>query len=146
MKKSTILILLIVFLGSVIVVGVFGMQANLWEAPVYINEIIPTSVATISGKSLEIKRNEQDGYYYVRVAYEENLTVLISTRVEPVDSTNKSLKISVTNNNDPENPRAEVGERGEIIVRRTGVVKVQYRAQDKATAAVMEFWIYVTQQ
>ena len=146
MKKSTILILVIVFFGSVLVVGVFGMQATLWEAPVYVEEIVPTAVATRSGTSLEIKRNEEDGYYYVRVTYEEDLTILISTRVEPVDSTNKSLKISVTNNNDPENPRAEIGERGEIIVHRTGIVKVQYRAQDKATAAVMEFWIYVTQQ
>lgn len=146
MKKSTILILLIVFLGSVIVVGVFGMNANLWEAPVYVEKIVPTSVATISGKSLEIRRNEQDDYYYVRVAYEENLTILISTRVEPVGSTNKTLKISITNNTDSENIRAEIGEKGEIVVLRTGIVKVQYAAQDRGTAVVMEFWIYVTQQ
>ena len=142
MKKSTILILVIVFLGSVLVVGVFGMQATLWEAPVYVEEIVPTSVATRSGQSLEIKHNEQG--YFVVASYEEGLTILINTRVSPEDSTNKTLKVTVVNNNDPTNPRAEVGDRNEIIILRSGAIQVQYRAQDKATAAVMNFWIYVT--
>ena len=142
MKKSTILILFIVFLGSVLIVGVFGMQATFWEAPVYVEQIIPTSVATTSGKSLEIR--QRDDHYYVVVPYEENLKIFISTRVEPTDSTNKSLKITIVNNNDPSNPRAEVGEKNEIIIYRGGAVQVQYRAQDRATSAVMNFWIYVT--
>ncbi len=65
MKKSTILVLLIVFLGSVLVVGIFGLASVPYEKIVYVKEIRPTSVTTISAnaQSLEIKQNEQ-GYSY----------------------------------------------------------------------------------
>ena len=51
MKKSTILILLIIFLGSVLIVGIFGMQSVPYEQTVYIEEIVPSGIATSTGET-----------------------------------------------------------------------------------------------
>ncbi|MCH5152662.1 MAG: hypothetical protein J1F68_01705 [Clostridiales bacterium] len=141
MKKSTIILLLIVFLGSVIIVGVFGMQAIPIDSRVYVTDIIPTSVVTIDGQSLEIKKGESADYYYVMLPYEEGLTVIISTRIEPVDSTNKELTITIDNNKE-DNPLAKIGEKGEILILRRGTVRLHYSSKDSATFKGMDFRIY----
>lgn len=140
MKKSTILILLIIFLGSVLIVGVFGMQAIPFEQIIYIKEITPTSVSSTNGESLEIKRDDK-GHYYIITEYKDGLAILINTKVEPTDSTNKNLKTIIVNNKE-NNPLAEIGQRGEIKILRPGSVHLQYRTQDSATGPVMDFWIY----
>ena len=49
MKKATILILIAVYLGSIFVVGIFGMKNMPYEEIVPIKTIIPTSVTLSSG-------------------------------------------------------------------------------------------------
>lgn len=139
MKKSTILILLVVFLGSVIIVGVFGMQAVPFEQRIYVKEIIPTNVYISSGPELEIKENDQIGKHVI-TAYREGLTILIMTKVYPENSTNRLLKISILNN-PQDNPIAKIGERGEIIFLRRGSIKVRYGATDSGTGPKMDMWI-----
>ena len=140
MKKATILVLLIVFLGSVLVVGIFGLASVPYEKIVYVKEIRPTSVTTISAnaQSLEIKQNEQG--YYVMLPYEEGLQLLINYELTPADCTNKNVEISIVY--PKENQPAEISDRNTIVFKRKGSIHLQYRAKDSATAPVMDFWIY----
>jgi len=140
MKKSTILILLIVFLGSVLVVGIFGLRSVPYEKIVYVKEIRPTSVTTMSenAKSLEIQKNN-DGYY-VMLPYEDNLELLINYELTPADSTNKNVKISIVYPSD--NPPAVITDKNSILFNRKGVIHLQYSTQDSVSGPKMNFWIY----
>ncbi len=141
MKKSTILILLIVYLGSILIVGIFGMKAIPFEQLIYCETITPTSVTTTSGKELEIKQQVRDGdvIYYVVVPYEENLEVLINYTVTPSDSTNKDVKITIV---EPKDAPATVTERGSVVFTEKRSVHLVYKAEDSATGPQMDFWIY----
>jgi len=138
MKKSTILIILVVFLGSVLIVGIFGMKAVPFESIVYCKSIVPTSVVTTTGKVLEIGKND-NGYFLV-VHYEENLGLLINYNLDPADCTFKEVHTSIVY---PEkNPPAVITDKGEIVFNRQGTVRIQFRATDSPTAPTMDFWIY----
>lgn len=140
MKKSTVLILLIVFLGSVLVVGIFGMQSVPYEQIQYVKQIVPTSVTSMSGNAQSLQIQIDDNGYYVMLPYEEGLELLINYELKPADCTNKKIKIAVVY---PKNPPAELTERNTIIFNRKGAVHLQYVATDSAASApMMDFWIY----
>ena len=141
MKKSTILILLIVFVGSVLVVGIFGMQSVPYEQIVYVKEIIPTSVTTMTGNAQGLQiQIDDEGHYYVMLPYEEGLELLINYDLKPADCTNKKVEVSIVY---PEkNQPAELTARNTIHFNRKGSIQLQYRATDSATLKPMEFWIY----
>ncbi len=146
MKKSTILILLVVYLGSILIVGIFGMKAIPFEQLIYCEKITPTSVTTTSGRELEIKEmHDPDSgklmFYYVIVPKEEspNLEILINYTITPSDSTNKGVKITIV---EPKNPPATISERGSIAVTEKRSVHLVYKAEDSATGPQMDFWIY----
>ncbi len=146
MKKSTILILLVVYLGSILIVGIFGMKAIPFEQLIYCQKITPTSVTTTSGRELEIKemRDKDSGkheFYYVIIPREESqdLEILINYMVTPSDSTNKGVKITIV---EPKDPPATVTERGSIVITEKRSVHLVYKAEDSATGPQMDFWIY----
>ena len=64
MKKSTVLIVLITFVISVIIVGIFGMQMMSYNTRIYVEHITPTEVITSSNVSdveiVESKENAGD--------------------------------------------------------------------------------------
>ena len=140
MKKFTVLVLLIVFLGSVLVVGIFGLQSVPYEKIVYVKEIRPTFVTTISenAQKLEIKMNDKG--YYVMLPYEEGLEVLINYELTPADCTNKKVKVDIVY---PEkNLPAVITDKNSVKFERKGSVHLQYRAQDSLSCPVMDFWIH----
>ena len=85
MKKSTFLIILIVFVLSVVIVGLFGMKIRSYDVKVYITNIVPTEITlnddanTIyryypkgSDSANQIRELEgQSNSYYVRVPYHD---------------------------------------------------------------------------
>ena len=140
MKKSTILIIVAVFLISVFVVGIFGMQNVPYNEIIYVEKIVPTSVTLSNGaESPKIKR-DADGSYYVVIAYEQNVMVMINYDIVPGNATNRKLDVKITNINS--NSKGSVLENGAILLEDKGVVKVTYRAQDSASGAYMVFYIY----
>ena len=140
MKKSTILIIVAVFLISVFVVGIFGMQNVPYNEIVYVEKIVPTSVTLSNGaESPRIKR-DAGGSYYVVIAYEQNVMVMINYDIVPGNATNRKLDVKITNINS--NSKGSVLENGAILLEDKGVVKVTYRAQDSASGAYMVFYIY----
>lgn len=141
MKKSTILIIVAVFLISVFVVGIFGMQNVPYNEIVYVNQIVPTSVTLSNGaESPQIKTSKDNSYYYIVVPYVQNIIVMINYDVLPNDATNRKLDVEVTNIN--ANSKGSVLENGAIMLEDKGVVKATYRAQDSASGASMVFYIY----
>ena len=146
MKKSTILILVIVFLGSVLIVGIFGMQAVPYEQIVYIDEIVPSGIVTSTGETPEIKRNSRGEWYVVIQHFEEGMSIMLSYDLKPADCTNKSLKVVIAEPQDnfPCDPLPEDLSqwRGELVFHRKGTVRIRYSARDSATGAVMDLVIY----
>ena len=141
MKKSTILIIVAVFLISVFVVGIFGMQNVPYNEIIYVEKIVPTSVTLSNGaESPQIKTSKDNSYYYIVVPYVQNIVVIINYDVLPNDATNRKLDVEVTNIN--ANSKGSVLENGAILLEDKGVVKVTYRAQDSASGAYMVFYIY----
>ena len=155
MKKSTILILFIVFLGSVLVVGLFGMRSVPYEERVYIKEIYFTSITTTlkdpnyQGDLLSrVEVNELTGQQEIYLPYEEGLEIIIGFNITPADATNKHIDISIVypEDYDPDDPNriVELGEHNEIRFFGIGSVRIQYRSTDQATStAVVDIWINV---
>ena len=152
MKKSTVLILLIIFLGSVLIVGIFGMQSVPYESIVYVESIVPTSVITSDGQQVAIQKNTRGEYYAIidyKPSYKDGVEVFevsVGYNLEPADCTNKNVKVVILGDaeNLPCDPLPEDSSdwRGEIVFHRAQAIHVQYRAQDSATGAVMDLYIY----
>ena len=146
MKKSTILLLLIVFLGSVLIVGIFGMQSVPFEEIVYIKEIVPHEVVVYAGGSQSTMQAQADtdkgaGHYYIMIPLQDDLVVNVIPRINPTNSTNKNLKITIVPGEGDD--IATIGTLGEININGRGTVHLRYSAQDSATGAVMHMYIYV---
>lgn len=141
MKKSTILILLVIYLGSVLIVGIFGMKSIPFEERVYVDKITPTSVTSSTGETfkIETRTDLQDTYYVVVKGFTEGLTIIINYDLTPADCTDKNVKISIV---EPDDPPATLSDRGEIIFSEKGSLHVVYKAEDSATGPKMDFWIY----
>ena len=60
MKKTTILILIIIYLGSILVVGIFGMINSPYQEIKPIESIIPTSITLNSGESIAVRKKESE--------------------------------------------------------------------------------------
>lgn len=142
MKKSTILILLIVFLGSILVVGFFGMRSVPFEQIVYMEQIIPTGIITTDGEDLTNQMQiDERGHYYVMITYKEGLTILINWGTIPETPTYKDIDINIVY---PETDiPATINGMGAVEFHRPGAIRIQYKAKDNAaTKAIMDFWIY----
>ncbi|MDE7454433.1 MAG: hypothetical protein K2M64_01235 [Clostridia bacterium] len=140
MKKSTVLILLIVFVGSVLVVGIFGMQSVPYEQIVYVKQIVPTSVTTMIGSSQNVKIQINEEGYYIMLPYEEGLELLINYDLKPVDCTNKNIKVTIIY--PTTNPPAQLTERNTIVFTKKGSVCLRYQATDSVTGPHIDFWIH----
>lgn len=163
MKKSTIIVLLIVFLGSVLIVGIFGMQAVPYEKLVYINTIEVTDIITDDGQKVNIKYNQEGNYYFAFITYnpqrvqrtdengnstyEEVFEVTIVWDYLPKNATNKNIKVSIVEPAeppcDPLTENAAAGRGDPLVFRNPGNVHLRYAAVDSATGAKLDIWLYV---
>lgn len=163
MKKSTVIILLVVFLGSVLVVGIFGMQAVAWEDIIYLDKIEVTSIITSDGQDVTIKYNETRNFYYAFIDYvpykaqhadeEGNIVetdafdVTLVWDYSPKNATNTKVNVTILEPNvppcDPLTENAQHGRGDPIVFRKAGSVHLRYAAADSATGAKLDFWLYV---
>lgn len=148
MKKSTILIIVAVFLISVFVVGIFGLQSIPYEQIVYIEQIIPTTITFDSNEGTIEKKiyySEDDGgYYYVTIPnrnYRQGMSVMVNYDLRPTDATNKRLSVNVKNLN--ENSNGTLQENGSIKLEDRGNIEVIYKAQDQTGGATMRLIIRI---
>ena len=139
--------LLIVFLGSVLIVGIFGMQSIPYEQTVYIEEIVPSGIATSTGENPELQYDSARGNWYVVLEkFVPEMRVMLSWNLYPTDCTNKNVKVVILGDPDtlPCDPLPDDSSewRGEIVFHRAQAIHLQYRAQDSATGAVMDLYIF----
>ena len=139
MKKSTILIIMVVFLMSIFVVGVFGMKSVPYNEITYVEMIVPTQVTLSNGTVVEIQVNA-DGDYYVYVPYEEKLVVIIDYEIIPNDATTRTLDVQIEKPN--KNSDAEILDNGGILLNDKGIIIVRYSTTDSVKPKSMVFYIY----
>lgn len=139
MKKSTILIIAVVFAASIFMVGVFGIKNVPYQEIVYVEEIKLTQVMTAHNNE-EVKVNKDDMGYYIRVPYVKDLTIIVSYEINPYDATNRSVSVTVDKLNN--NSDAELSASGAIVLHDSGAIKVTYAATDAPGAPTIVLSIY----
>ena len=104
MKKATIIVIAAIYVASIVVVGVFGLQALIYNESNPITDIIlPTQ---IEGK--DVKLTSDGKGYTVVISYRDDLTIPIEFIPDPVDAT-ASIEVSITyQSGSEENPTAEL--------------------------------------
>ena len=104
MRKATIIIIAAIYVASIVIVGVFGLQALIYNESQPITDIILPS--TIEGK--EVKLSSDGRGYTVVITYSEGLTIPIEFVPEPADSPS-TIEVSITyQSGSEENPTAEL--------------------------------------
>ncbi len=141
MKKSTVLIVLITFVLSVVLVGIFGMQMMSYDTKIYIDKIVPREVITSANipgvrisESKEVARE-----YSVTLPYLEGLVVRIDFELTPADATQRTVELSVTSSNAENFARIEGMN---IAVLREGTIRLRYRATDGSETEITVY-LYV---
>lgn len=140
MKKSTILILIIVYLGSIFIVGVYGLKVRYGNETVYCESITPTKIelstgTTYEGENIKAVADADTPTYEVYISskdYVEGLTVIVSYTLNPNDCTYKEVNTNIISTTD--DPPATIVD-GKIVFSRMGPLTVKYTATDKGAGA-----------
>ena len=92
MKKSTILILVIVYIVSFFLIGLLGQAVRAYDPVVYPSSIVLSEVDNIAEVKRDIPDSDKPGeilydYYFIVHEYKDNMSVTIKATVKP-DNTN----------------------------------------------------------
>lgn len=92
MRKATIIIIAAIYVASIVIVGVFGLQALVYSENIPITDfILPEQ---IEGK--EVKKATDGNGYTVRLTYREDLTIPIEFVPVPADATlRNSVEVTI---------------------------------------------------
>ena len=99
MKKSTILVVALVYIVSFLIVGLFGMSIRALEKDVYVEKINITCLEQgINIEDLTDYNQEPDFdnpfLYKFRTDFNEGLTVQLKAEVLPIETTYKNIILS----------------------------------------------------
>lgn len=140
MKKSTILILIIVYLGSIFIVGVYGLSVRYGNETIYCDSITPTKIelstgAVYEGEKIVADEESTVPMYNISISskdYVEGLTVVVSYALNPTDCTNKDVTIVIVSTSD--DPPATIVD-DKIVFIRKAAVTVKFYATDRGAGA-----------
>ena len=93
MKKSTIFLLILVYIASFIIVGLFGIQTRAHNEIIYVDSI---TLKAVDEDNVQSKYNETKNLYTFVTYYEENLIVKLKAEVLPANATNAAVKVNVS--------------------------------------------------
>lgn len=135
MKKSTILVICIVFLASVLVVGFFGMQAASYYSKVYVESITPAAIYCTTGEQLNFMPSDTPHRYPVMItAFQKGMTVRVDCDVTPDNATFfNDIKIEITsqgNYTGSDDNTVATLDGHNIILHQLGFVEITYRILD----------------
>ena len=127
MKKATVIIIAAIYVASIIIVGVFGMRALMYNEMVFVEDIVLAD--QIGGK--EIQLSSDGSMYSVVLTYKEGLTVPVEFFPVPADATRRNeIEVSIIlNSGGEDNPCATI-ERGIVMFSRKGQVVVRIQSTD----------------
>lgn len=141
MKKSTVLIILVVFAVSVFVVGFLGIENVPYKEIIYVKQITPTHVYFgRQSEEAEIKYDEKNNYFYVNFPYEKGMMVKVDYEVTPNDATNRAVNVDVKNLNADSD--VELDSMGILIVNNSGPACITYRAADSTSGPSMTLYLF----
>ncbi len=135
MKKSSVIIVLITFVLSVVLVGVFGMKMISYNTRVYIQKITPTGVTlsrTVSGA--KIGSGERENEYVLVLPYFEELKIRIDYEIDPADATDGVVELTVP---DPADRETVETDGLNILAKKKGSARLRYRAKDGGGAEIV---------
>ncbi len=142
MKKSTVLILIVIYLGSIFIVGVYGLKARAGNEVVYCEKITPTKITFSSGDVLtgdDIQFDEASNMYIAKISrkkYTDGLTVTIEYAFTPADFTYNTKEyieiIDTTPVSEVPSP-ATIGSDGKIVFSRKDSFYVTFTVKDRGT-------------
>lgn len=141
MKKSSVIIVLITFVLSVVLVGVFGMKMISYNTRLYISTITPTEVTTstnISGVKIG-KSDEEENTYILSVPYSEGLIVRIDYEIDPSDASDGTVELTIP---DPADREVVEADGLNLKAKKEGSARLRYRAKDGGGAEIF-FYLYI---
>lgn len=141
MKKSSAIIVLITFVLSVVLVGVFGMKMMSYNTRNYIRSITPTGVTTSANISgVEVGKSElEENTYILAVPYSEGLMVRVDYEIEPADATERTIELTL-----PDPADSAVVQIDGLTLRalKEGSARLRYRAKDGGGAEIF-LYLYI---
>ena len=90
MRKATIIVIAVIFVASMVIVGVFGTKAANFDQTIFIKDIVLPK--KIGGSEVKTTDNK---HYTVDLVYTNNLVVLIDPDKEPRDAQG-DIEITIT--------------------------------------------------
>lgn len=92
MKKSTIFLILLVYVASFIIVGLFGIQVRAHNEIVYVDSI---SLSPVNSEAfVNYRYDEAEKKYKFIAYYEDDLVIQLKANVSPANATNGAVKVS----------------------------------------------------
>lgn len=122
MKKSTIIIIGIIYIASIIFIGFFGMKITAYNETIYV-----TGIECINE---EVERNEDNNVIFYTfkddVSEDENV-FLLAWKLYPENCSNKGVKFIY----DKDSNVASIDKNGMIWIKNRGVLTFQIVSDDK---------------
>ena len=133
MKKATIIVIAAIYVASIVIVGVFGLQALVYQEYVPITSFILPE--TIYDK--QVKPATDGKGYSVRLNYSEGLRVPIEYTPVPADATYRNnVEVTILSQSDDseESPTAKL-EKGmlggyTLVFNKKGLVRIRIASTD----------------
>ncbi|MBQ8761841.1 MAG: Ig-like domain-containing protein [Clostridia bacterium] len=118
MRKSVILVILIIYILSIVIVGFLGIKLKVYDENFYVEKITCTNTEArpVRGK---------DDECLIIISYRENLQYQLQFDVQPANATNKNLSYTSLNTN-----IATVNELGVVSFTSPGDVEVLVSTTD----------------
>lgn len=142
MTKPTVLILVVVYLASILIVGVFGMQIMSFNNVNYIESITLSEDRIDVGNAKKLFEEEyvEEGTpywkYNLTVQYKEGLQIIINPKItaqnHEEDASNPKLKVVVSYQEGLEGCITYNEDDNVFTVNKKGVMYVTYWAQDNS--------------
>ncbi len=134
MKKSSVIIVMITFVLSVVLVGIFGMKMISYNTRIYVKAINPTSVTTSANISgVQLAGSMEENSYMLVLPYFDGLIVRIDYELDPADATEDTVELTVP---DPADREVVETQGLNIYAKREGSARLKYRAKDGGGAEI----------
>ena len=142
MRKSVLVMILVIYIASILFIGFFGMEATLFNEKLYVEKIVITN-ETCNDYSVHYLPNEDLTYitFFYNDSYEGDWesglnpnTIILGFRVVPEDATNRAVAFSYDQNHEGGNPYGSVTDNGIVRFKRWGTITVTISALDGSSA------------
>lgn len=117
MKKSAVLITLLIFIASVFIINFYGLKIKIYNPTFYVSNV------TCINEDAQLK---DDGSYSIVVPYTKNLVYPIYYKVFPENADNRTIKFLY----DTSSTVATVDAFGKVIFNKAGVIIVYLKTID----------------